>query len=56
MITTINTKTTKNILSLVSVMVLLFGLGSCSDYLDVEPQDKLWGSRYIVTFTMPMPR
>lgn len=45
MITTINTKTTKNILSLVSVMVLLFGLGSCSDYLDVEPQDKLSGEQ-----------
>lgn len=45
MITTINTKTTKSILSLVSVMVLLFGLGSCSDYLDVEPQDKLSGEQ-----------
>jgi hypothetical protein len=45
MITTINTKTTKSILSLVSVMVLLFSLGSCSDYLDVEPQDKLSGDQ-----------
>ena len=45
MITTISTKTTKSILSIVSVMVLLFSLGSCSDYLDVEPQDRLSGSQ-----------
>ncbi|MBC7845774.1 MAG: RagB/SusD family nutrient uptake outer membrane protein [Flavobacterium sp.] len=43
--TTINTKTTKSILSIVSVMVLLFSLGSCSDYLDVEPEDKLSGDQ-----------
>ncbi|SHG46874.1 SusD family protein [Flavobacterium fluvii] len=45
MITTINTKTTKRILSIVSVMVLLFSLGSCSDYLDVEPEDRLSGDQ-----------
>lgn len=41
MITTIKTKTTKSILSILSVMVLLLSLGSCQDYLDVQPEDKL---------------
>lgn len=39
--TTIKTKTTKSILSILSVMVLLLSLGSCQDYLDVQPEDKL---------------
>lgn len=38
MITTIKTK---NIISILSVMVLLLSLGACSDYLDVQPEDKL---------------
>ena len=45
MITTIRTKTIKSILSIVSVMALVFSLGSCQDYLDVEPQDKLSGDQ-----------
>jgi hypothetical protein len=39
MITTISRKTKKN--TLLCLMVLAFSVGSCSDYLDVEPQDKL---------------
>lgn len=45
MITTIKTKTTKGIVSIVSVMTLLFSLGSCQDYLDVQPEDKLSGDQ-----------
>ena len=45
MITTIKTKTTKSILSIVSVMTLLFSMGSCQDYLDVLPEDKLVGEQ-----------
>lgn len=45
MITTIKTKTTKSILSILSVMVLLLSLGSCQDYLDVQPEDKLTGEQ-----------
>lgn len=41
MITTIKTKKAKSVLSIVSVMVLLLSLGSCQDYLDVQPEDKL---------------
>ncbi|MFV8324420.1 RagB/SusD family nutrient uptake outer membrane protein [Flavobacterium sp. ZS1P14] len=43
MITTIKTKITKSILSILSVMMLLLSLGSCEDYLDVQPEDKLTG-------------
>ncbi|MFV5694474.1 RagB/SusD family nutrient uptake outer membrane protein [Flavobacterium sp. LB3P122] len=43
MITTIKTKTTKSIMPILSVMVLLLSLGSCQDYLDVQPEDKLTG-------------
>ncbi len=45
MITTIRTKTTKSFVSIVSAMTLLFSLGSCQDYLDVQPQDKLVGNQ-----------
>jgi hypothetical protein len=45
MITTIRTKKTKSILFIVSVMTLLFSLGSCQDYLDVQPEDKLVGNQ-----------
>jgi starch-binding outer membrane protein, SusD/RagB family len=45
MITTIKTKTTKSIVSIVSAMTLLFSLGSCQDYLDVQPEDKLTGDQ-----------
>lgn len=45
MITTIKTKTTKSIVSILSAMTLLFSLGSCQDYLDVEPEDKLVGDQ-----------
>ncbi|MEO8254087.1 MAG: RagB/SusD family nutrient uptake outer membrane protein [Flavobacterium sp.] len=37
--------TTKSIVSIVSVMVLLLSLGSCQDYLDVQPEDKLIGDQ-----------
>ena len=43
MITTISTKTKKS--TILWVMTLVFSLGSCSDYLDVEPQDKLSGDQ-----------
>ncbi|MEO8239349.1 MAG: RagB/SusD family nutrient uptake outer membrane protein [Flavobacterium sp.] len=39
MITTTNTKTKKS--TIIWVMTLLFSLSSCSDYLDVQPEDKL---------------
>ncbi|MGM8361536.1 RagB/SusD family nutrient uptake outer membrane protein [Flavobacterium sp. ARAG 55.4] len=45
MITTIKTKTTKSIVSVLSAMTLLFSLGSCQDYLDVQPEDKLVGDQ-----------
>lgn len=45
MITTIKTTTTKSIVSILSVMTLLFSFGSCQDYLDVEPEDKLVGEQ-----------
>ncbi|GEL10823.1 Starch-binding associating with outer membrane [Flavobacterium glycines] len=45
MITTIKTKTTKSILSIVTGMVLVLSLGSCQDYLDVQPEDKLTGEQ-----------
>lgn len=45
MITTIKTKTTKGIASVVSAMTLLFSLGSCQDFLDVQPEDKLVGEQ-----------
>lgn len=45
MITTIKTKTTKGIISVVSVVALLFSLGSCQDFLDVQPEDKLLGDQ-----------
>jgi len=37
--TTISNKTTKS--AIVWVIALIFSLGSCSDYLDVQPEDKL---------------
>ncbi|WP_281336666.1 RagB/SusD family nutrient uptake outer membrane protein [Flavobacterium eburneipallidum] len=43
MITTINTKTKKS--SLLLVMTLVFTFSSCSDFLDVEPEDKLVGEQ-----------
>jgi hypothetical protein len=43
MITTISTKT--KISTVLWVMALVFSLGSCSDYLDVQPQDKLSGDQ-----------
>lgn len=39
MTTTIHTKTKKS--TILWLMALLFGLSSCSDYLDVQPEDKL---------------
>lgn len=45
MITTIKTKTTKSIVFIVSAMTLLLSLGSCQDYLDVQPEDKLVGEQ-----------
>lgn len=39
MTTTIHTKTKKS--AILWLMALLFGLNSCSDYLDVQPEDKL---------------
>lgn len=39
MITTISTKTKKS--TVLWVMALVFSLSSCSDYLDVQPEDKL---------------
>ena len=45
MITTIKIKTTKGIVSVVSAMTLLFSLGSCQDFLDVQPEDKLVGEQ-----------
>ena len=45
MITTIKIKTTKSIVSMASVMMLFLSLGSCQDYLDVQPQDKLSGDQ-----------
>lgn len=45
MITTIKTKTTKSIVSILSAMTLLFSFGSCQDYLDVQPEDKLVGDQ-----------
>lgn len=45
MITTIKITTIKSILSLVSGMMLLLSFGSCQDYLDVEPEDKLIGDQ-----------
>ena len=45
MVTTIKTKTTKSIVSILSAMTLLFSLGSCQDYLDVQPEDKLVGDQ-----------
>lgn len=41
MITTIKTKTTKGLVAVVSVMILLLSLSSCQDFLDVKPEDKL---------------
>lgn len=43
--TTIKTKTTKSIVSILSAMTLLLSLGSCQDYLDVQPEDKLVGDQ-----------
>jgi starch-binding outer membrane protein, SusD/RagB family len=43
MITTISTKTKKS--SILLVMTLVFSLSSCSDFLDVEPEDKLVGEQ-----------
>lgn len=40
---TISTKTKKS--TILWVMALVFSLSSCSDYLDVEPQDKLSGEQ-----------
>ncbi len=45
MITTTKIKTTKSIVSMASVMMLLLSLGSCQDYLDVQPEDKLSGNQ-----------
>lgn len=45
MITTIRTKKTKSIVSMVSAVILLFSMGSCQDYLDVQPEDKLSGEQ-----------
>nr|WP_288837619.1 RagB/SusD family nutrient uptake outer membrane protein [uncultured Flavobacterium sp.] len=38
-------RTIKSILSIVSAMTLLLSLGSCQDYLDVQPEDKLVGDQ-----------
>lgn len=43
--TTIKIKTTQSIVSILSVVVLLFSLGSCQDFLDVQPEDKLVGDQ-----------
>jgi hypothetical protein len=43
MITTISTKTKK--ITALCVMTLVFSLSSCSDFLDVQPQDKLVGDQ-----------
>jgi hypothetical protein len=43
MITTISIKTKK--ITVLCLTALAFSLGSCSDYLDVEPQDKLSGEQ-----------
>ncbi|AOW09929.1 RagB/SusD family nutrient uptake outer membrane protein [Flavobacterium gilvum] len=43
MITTISTKTKK--ITVLGLAALTLSLGSCSDYLDVEPQDKLSGEQ-----------
>ncbi len=45
MITTIRKTTTKSIVTLVSAFALLFSFGSCQDYLDVQPEDKLVGDQ-----------
>lgn len=46
MITIIKTKiANKRIVSVVSAMVLLLSLGSCQDFLDVQPEDKLAGEQ-----------
>lgn len=45
MITIIKTKITKGIISVVSAMTLLLSLGSCQDFLDVQPEDKLAGDQ-----------
>lgn len=41
----ITTKTTKNIVLAIMAMMLLLSLGSCQDYLDVQPEDKLSGDQ-----------
>lgn len=43
MITTISTKTKKS--TLLWVMTLVFSLSACSDFLEVQPQDKLSGDQ-----------
>jgi len=46
MITTIKIEIRKSsIASILSIMTLLFSLGSCQDYLDVQPEDKLSGDQ-----------
>lgn len=45
MITTIKNRTSKGIVSVVSAMALLLSLGSCQDFLDVQPEDKLVGEQ-----------
>jgi hypothetical protein len=45
MITIIRKTTTKSIATIVSAFTLLFSFGSCQDYLDVQPQDKLSGDQ-----------
>ncbi|MBA0883581.1 RagB/SusD family nutrient uptake outer membrane protein [Flavobacterium undicola] len=45
MITTIRKTTTKSIVTIVTAFTLLFSFGSCQDYLDVQPEDKLSGDQ-----------
>jgi len=45
MITTIRTKTKKSTKTLLGVVMLLFSLSSCEEYLDVQPKDKLSGDQ-----------
>jgi len=45
MITTIKTTTTKSVVSILSAMTLFLSLGSCQDYLDVQPEDRLSGDQ-----------
>ena len=45
MITTIRTKSIKSAKTLLWMMILLFSVTSCEEYLDVKPEDKLAGDQ-----------